>query len=336
MYYPNLKTTDSELRALRNLSAEIKKKICPVFELTRSRKTKSTPSGSLSKRADQLKEAYSGRFILDLCTEPTLMNDETLDLFDEGSGYESWKNFLGRNFGGEIVPCALYVEDGSGENFKEQIGWIIQKYGRVCLRTSVADEFIASLYSWALEVASPEQIILCPILYYVPESEFNSAVSACQYYINSVIGNRPPRELIFVASSFPRSVLDLPGCLDTTGSFNATEVTLEDTLKLAYPNLPISNSDFASVHPRRYETKGGTWVPRIDYFEGNTFRYSRFRQSAGGYVTAAMMIDTASIARLPRCWGTDQISLAKAKRLPGASPSFWISVRINCWISKRA
>ncbi len=336
MYYPNLKTTDSELRALRNLSPDIKKKICPVFELTRSRKTKKTPSGSLSKRADQLKEAYAGRFILDLCTEPTLMNDETLDLFDEDMGYSTWHKFLERNFGSEVIPCALYVEDGTKENFKAQISWIIAKYGRVCLRTSVADEFISNLYSWTLEVASQDQVILCPILYYVPESELASAISACQYYISSVIGNRPPRELIFVASSFPRSVLDLPGCLDASGSFNAAEVTLEETLKTSFPNLPISNADFGSVHPRRYETKGGTWVPRIDYFENNTFRYSRFRQSAGGYLTAAMMIDTASIARLPRCWGTDQITQAKARRLPGASPSFWISVRINCWISKRA
>ncbi len=336
MYYPNLKTTDSELRALRNLSAEVKRKIRPVFELTRSRKTKKTPEGSLVRRAEQLREAYPGKFVLDLCTEPSLMNDETLDLFDEFNGYIAWSKFLDSCFSREIIPCALYVEDGSKENFQKQVKWIVQRYGIVCLRTSVADEFIATLYDWALEVVSQDQVMLCPVLYYVQESEYQSALAACQFYVTNVIGNRSPKELLFVGSSFPRSVLDLPGCLDASGSFPATEVRLETALKNVYPALPIQSADFSSVHPRRYETKGGTWVPRIDYFESDTFKYSRFRQSAGGYVAAAQMISQFAISHLPNCWGTDQIRLAHYGKAPGASPSFWISVRINCWITKRA
>lgn len=290
----------------------------------------------MSRRAEQLNEAYSGKFVIDLCTEPSLMNYETLDLFDEVKGYDAWSVFLERNFGKDIIPCALYVEDGSKDNFKRQVEWIVGKYGRVCIRTSIADEFAATLYTWALEAASQDEIILCPVLYYVPESEFQSAFNACQFYVTSVIGNRAPGEVLFVGSSFPRSVLDLPGCLDASGSFPATEIRLEATLRSSFPTLPIQSSDFGSVHPRRYETKGGTWVPRIDYFENDTFRYSRYRQSAGGYEAAAMMIDVTSIGRLPKCWGTDQIIQAKARKVTGASPSFWISVRINCWITKRA
>ncbi|WP_439628648.1 beta family protein [Shinella sp.] len=337
MYHPNLKTTDSELRALRHLTDDVKSEIWPVFELTRSRKTKALPDGSLVRRASQLNEIYGdGIFVLDLCTEQSLMNDETVSLFDEAGGYSRWRDFITGNFSSSVIPCALYVEDGTKENFIRQVQWIVKEYELVCLRTSVADEFAATLYSWAMEVVSQDAIILCPILYYTPSSEYSAALSACQFYITNVVGNRSPRTLIFAGSSFPRTVTELPGCNDSTGAFPATELRLESELIATYPNLPIEKADFASVHPRRYETKGGTWVPRIDFYDRQHFRYFRFRQTQGGYVTAAQQIDPATLSRLPKCWGTTQIQSARAGMLPGASPSFWISVRINSWISQRA
>ena len=337
MYYPNLKTTDSELRAVRHLAADVKGRITPVFELTRSRKTPTRPDGSLETRAKQLAEIYGNHpFILDLSTEQDLMNDETVDLFDEGGGYANWKRFLEANFSKSITPCALYVEDGTEDNFKEQIRWIVTNYGRVCLRASVADEFASTLYSWALEVAGEKKIILCPILYYIDPTEYSKTVQACQFYIANVVGNRYPDALIFAGSSFPRYVTDLPGCGDDRGAFELNEIRLEDWLKQTFPNIPLEKSDFASVHPRRYPTKGGNWIPRIDYVEGDQFRYSRIRREQGGYAAAAMRIDTPSIMKLPRCWGTNQIASAKNGLVPGGSPSFWISVRINCWITKRA
>ncbi|CAN7203313.1 hypothetical protein LJR030_000533 [Rhizobium sp. LjRoot30] len=337
MYYPNLKTTDSELRALRHISDDVKRRITPVFELTRSRKTSKNPLGSLSRRAEQLNEVYSGHpFILDLCTEATLMNSETEALFDESGGYSNWVLFLQANFRENIVPCVLYVEGGSKKNFQDQVIMLRELYRTVCIRTSVADEIASTLYEWTLEVAPEENIILCPILYYVSASEVPTTKAACVFYVTSVIGNRAPGVLIFAGSSFPRTVTELPGCADAAGRFPLAELSLEADLKQTYPNLPIANCDFASVHPRRYETKGGTWVPRIDYVVGDEFRYSRVRGNQGGYAAAAMNIDMHSLTRLPKCWGTDQISSAKSGHVPGASPSFWISVRINCWITMRA
>ncbi|MBY5619958.1 beta family protein [Rhizobium leguminosarum] len=337
MYYPNLKTTDSELRAIRHLGSDVKSRITPVFELTRSRKTKSLPEGSLETRAKQLNEVYGANsFILDLSTEQDLMNEETVNLFDEAAGYAHWKTFLEANFSKSIVPCALYVEEGSKDNFKEQVRWIVAAYGRVCLRTSVADEFAATLYAWALEVANEKKIILCPILYYLDPTELTKTAQACQFYITTVVGNRYPDALIFAGSSFPRYVTDLIGCGDDRGAFDLNEIRLEDWLKQNYPNVPLEKSDFASVHPRRYPTKGGNWIPRIDYIDGDQFRYSRIRRDQGGYAAAAMRIDTTSIMKLPRCWGTNQIVSAKNGVVLGGSPSFWISVRINCWITRRA
>lgn len=337
MYFPNLKTTDSELRAVRHLTGEVKKKIIPVFELTRSRKTALAPNGSLHRRADQLNEIYGTQpFIIDLCTEDDLMNDQTVSLFDEFNGYSNWLLFLKHNFSKPVVPCALYVEDGSEVEFKRQVSAIVNEYGRICIRTSVADELARTLYQWALDETSADNIILCPVLYYIDPTEYEKVKRTCEFYISNVVGNRFPDTLIFAGSSFPRFVTELPGCGDDKGAFKTNEVRLESELRSAYPLLLKNKGDFASVHPRRYPTKGGNWVPRIDYVDGDSFRYSRIRREQGGYATAAMKIDTPSITKLPKCWGTDQIISAKNGKVLGGSPSFWISVRINCWITQRS
>lgn len=337
MYFPNLKTTDSELRAVRHLSADVKKRITPIFELTRSRKTTLAPSGSLKRRAEQLREIYGNhKFIIDLCTEQDLMNDETVALFDETGGYSNWQLFLQENFSKMTVPCALYIEGGHEIQFKRQVSALVEQYGKICIRTSVLDEFASTLYQWALDVTEADHVILCPVLFYIDRTEYEKVRNACEFYVSSVVGNRYPGVLIFAGSSFPRYVTELPGCVDDKGSFPLSEVKLEDELRQRFPVLIRNKADFASVHPHRYPTKGGTWVPRIDFVDGDSFRYSRVRRGQGGYAAAAMRIDTASIAKLPKCWGADQIISAKNGKVLGGSPSFWISVRINCWITQRS
>ncbi|WP_231698943.1 beta family protein [Sinorhizobium fredii] len=273
---------------------------------------------------------------MDLCTEQDLMNDETLELFDETGGYSNWLSFLQKNFSKPVIPCALYIELGREIEFKRQVSAIVAQFGKVCIRTSVLDEFASTLYGWALDATFPENIVLCPVLYYIDENQYDKVRNACEFYIIDVVGNSYPDVLIFAGSSFPRYVTELPGCGDEKGSFPLIEVRLENELRQKYPLLLKNKADFASVHPHRYPTKGGNWVPRIDYVDGGNFRYSRVRRDKGGYAAAAMRIDTPSIAKLPKCWGADQIMSAKNGKVLGGSPSFWISVRINCWITQRS
>lgn len=148
MYHPNLKTSDAELRAIRHLSGEDKGRIRPIFELTRSRVTKSLPEGSLVRRLEQLLDAY-GEFpyILDLCTQSELMNSETLNLFDESDGYRNWIQFLDDYAGMLVLPCLLYDDDGSKENFQAQAVELHKRYGHICLRISATDELALRLMS---------------------------------------------------------------------------------------------------------------------------------------------------------------------------------------------
>ena len=276
------------------------------------------------------------RFILDLSTEEDLMNSETLSMFEEDDGYRNWLEFLTKHAGAHTIPCALYVDEGDKDQFQKQVTNIINKYGKICLRTSVVDEAAPKLYRWITEVTRPDNVVTCGVLYYIEPKRISSYESWCQDYIQTVIGNRPPNVIIFPGSSFPRYVTDLEDCDDLEGEFEAREVTLEKDIQERFSNLPIERSDFASIHPIRYQTGGGNWIPRIDIFDGATFRYVRARRDDGGYDSAAQELDRKLVSRLPSSWGKKQIELAMAGTVTGGSPSFWISVRINCWITQRA
>jgi Beta protein len=144
------------------------------------------------------------------------------------------------------------------------------------------------------------------------------------------------RGLAFPGSSFPKSVGVKPYGEDAEGKFSALELPLFASLKRTFPNMPLVYSDFASVHPIRYPTKGGSWVPRIDVFSGGEFAYSRLRAEDDGYVQAAKNIVKEFGPSLPNSWGAEQVKQAAQGILPGRSPSFWISARINMWITQRA
>ncbi len=335
MYIPNLKTSDSEIRAVRFLNAEVKKEITPAFELTRSRKTSKLPNGSVDVRMEQLLEAYgSDSFILDLSVEQDLINSEIVSLFDQTDGYKNWRLFVGRYHKKKLIPCLLYEDDGTKLDFLRQVSELSAKHDKLCLRLSANDDNAIKLYNWCLEVISQDRIIVIGNLYFIGQNELYKFKSYAETFVSSVIGNRSPHMLAVAVSSFPKSVVDVGYGEDDEGTFSAIEYSFFDELVKSFPNQPVVFSDFASVHPIRYPTRGGSWVPRVDMPIDDYLTYKRYRQSDGGYVKAAREIVTKHGHELVSCWGTDQVRIAASGGSVGMSPSYWISVRINCWISK--
>lgn len=338
LYIPNLKTSDAELRAVRQLSGPVRERILPAFEITRSRVTKKTPRGSVFRRAEQLVEASSSsRFILDVTTEADLMNEEMEGFFDESGGYSRWRSFINSSFSWEVIPCLLYVEGGSEQEFKRQVEQLATSHATVALRTSATDrEDALKLYRWALEVLSADRIIIIGSLYFLEQGLQRLYFDRAREFLTAVIGNRPrPRSIAFPGSSFPKTVGTGAYGRDDGGEFAALEIPLFDELRSAYPQMPLVYSDYAAVHPIRYPTKGGGWVPRIDVLNQDRFAFSRLRQPDGGYASAAKIIVAKFGNALPDCWGSEQIRLAATGAVPGKSPSFWISSRINMWITRR-
>jgi hypothetical protein len=209
-------------------------------------------------------------------------------------------------------------------------------HGTVAIRTSVSDrEDALQLYEWALEVTPSSNIIIIGSIYFLEQGLQPVYFDRCTLFLTTVIGNQPPLRVAFPGSSFPKAVGSGEYGEDDKGNFSAIEIPLYDLLRSAYPNSPLIYSDYAAVHPIRYPTRGGSWVPRIDIYQGGEFIFSRLRADDGGYAAAAKEIKTLYGKSLPDCWGSDQIKQASTGVVPGRSPSYWISARINLWITQR-
>lgn len=338
-YLPVLRTSDAELRALKFLSDEVKSKIIPVFELTRSRKTKTSPDGSVSLRIKQVVEIYGrNRFILDVSTESDLINNEIISFFDQTNGYQNWVSFLSSILEVPIIPCALYEEDGSKANFCDQVRSLVSRFGYICIRGSATEsDLLRQLIIWAREVASDEQIIVGGSLYFIPQGMLPNYELLAQRFVEDVVANNRPLMVFVSSSAYPKYVVESPYGNDVEGSFDALEIDLTEFLQSSFPNINMVHSDYASVHPIRYNTIARGWVPRVDAVTERKYQFKRYRDSDGGYLRAAREIYNRTRNSLVDCWGTSQIvDAAVNNRLAGRSPSFWISVRINQWISRTA
>ncbi|GAA0616301.1 beta family protein [Paenochrobactrum glaciei] len=162
---------------------------------------------------------------------------------------------------------------------------------------------------------------------------------------------------VLISTSFPSSVTDIGDM--GHGEFSEEETVLHSAVsKLAHNKFNVLYGDYGSIHPIRNDDviAANGWRPRIDYpFGGERiFYYREGRQYTGKgpekiYTTTyshhyAMVAQSVSKDRRfladqnaqdENSWGVKQILEAAKRRVPGASPSFWISVRFNIHIQQQ-
>ncbi len=327
-YVQIVKTTDAELRGYKNLSGEVKRDILPLFELTRSRSTKIVPDGDIHRRIKNIHEAVEGNFILDLTSHDDLVNHQIEDLLDEENGFSEWTSFVQELELKGLIPVIHVYEDGDPHNIQVQASTLGRNFEKVAFRVPANDSNIGFYLSNIVpHLRSETQIIIIIDGEYLSNADFLSKKEFIEHKIRFISARYPNAYVCCAASSFPQYVVNLDGCEDEYGEIPILEWNLFKDLKQRYKNLIYG--DYGSVHPVRYQSRGGSWVPRIDYALTDTIVYSRYRRHVGGYEEcAAALVDNPAFDRFP-CWGTDQIIEAAEGNPNGKSPSFWIAVRIN-------
>ncbi len=137
------------------------------------------------------------------------------------------------------------------------------------------------------------------------------------------------------ASSFPKTVTSSEYGNDDYGTFKIEEILLHEQLKKA-SDINWIYSDYGSIHPVRYEVKGGSWVPRVDVPLERSIYYHRYRRDDGGYKVAAKEAYDDDDYESVGAWGNKEIKKAATAIPSGMSPAFWISVRCNIHITTQA
>jgi hypothetical protein len=343
-YLPLLKTTEAELKAYLNLDDKVKDNVLTIFELTKSRTTKKNQNGDIFIKIDKLKDLIEDRYyILDLTTEVKLSNAQIVEMLTvRQNGFEKWCDFIRQMNNDKLIPVIHFVDDDTDKNITNQIKNLenISKY--LCFRGDLFDVNLLDQIKVVLNaIRGNEKLILVIDAKFVEVKEINQVVDAFDKIISQIPSSKKIKIIAPLMSGFPASVISSGYGGNEYGDFKIAEVDVSKNLISKLNSKNITNvfySDFGSVHPFRYDTMATRWVPRIDYPLDDTFYYYRYRRDKGSYIKAAKKIisDTKynKISSLS-CWGEDEIEDASKGAPNGASPAYWISVRINLYITRQ-
>lgn len=344
MYIPILKTTSAEINGYQNIAKDIKEKILPLFELTKDRTHKKNyPEGRVEKALEKALGAQDvGRLILDLTSHEDLINSEIESLFDSNNGYKNWCSFI-NNTGQQhrIIPVIQVDADqidndiASAENeIKEQTLALFSMCGHVAFRATLDIEIdeLKTMLSWISD-ALPNQDRLIFILdcgYIKPHTASIYADEVLKYAV--AVAEYCNNQMAVSASSFPKTVTAPNYGQDGNGQWDLEEVKLHALLNERNNFISWLYSDYALIHPIRYDIRGSTWVPRVDVPLEKSVFYHRYRREEGGYIAAAKKVVADPLYTSVNSWGNKQIEDASINSPAGLSPAFWISVRANIHI----
>ncbi|MCG6391418.1 beta family protein [Vibrio fluvialis] len=336
-YFPTIKTRDAELKCFSKLEPNVLRQVLPIYELTKSRKTNKTPDGDIHRRMKQIKEIQGELpFILDLCTSEKYINPQIEQLIDEYEGFYDWRYFLNLYSDMNIIPMVHLYEDEQ-MTFAEVTKFVIEMSG---VKTHLAvripynldeDDIRNYLAPIANNLQNGCTLFVLLDADHIRNKDTQELADSFEIAFNEVMcfGDRI-EDVVMLCSSFPRSPADYGE--DHLGEFTILEEQLFQNLK---QRVPIKYGDYASINTEQIEMKGGTFVPRIDVSLADKFIYKRYRRNEGSYPKCAQQMELDTRYIKIGCWADDEITLANNNKPSGISPSFWIAVRMNYYVTSR-
>jgi len=352
VYVPIIKTGDAEIRGVENLTEELKNNITPLFELTRSRRSRKVPEGDIFRRLNRLEEAYGRRrFIIDLTADPSLSNEQIERLHDSHRGYNSWLRFLvslQERFR-EIIPVIQISDigvDSEAEFYRRiqaQVRALNKYFDIIVYRFPLEYQDFKGDIAAICDAISNNKVMCIIDATFIAQNKSNIYSSRALDVINE-IEEFSLWNTALAATSFPRNPAGDGG--ETEDEFRLEECTFYQEVSDGLEFSPIYG-DYATIHPTRSPQAGGQgWVPRIDVPTQDTIFYFRSRRDSieTSYRPAYIRIGERMCRderymrvrnEIEACWGIEQIELAAQGYPQGLSPSFWISVRMNTHMTLR-
>lgn len=330
LYFPIIKTRDAEMKAISKLSYNVKDKILPIFELTKSRRTKNVPDGDIHKKMAEIKNSMGERpFILDLSINKNYTNPQIETLLSPENGYYEWVYFLKSYNHLNIIPMVHLYDD---EDFTDVEAFVSSPYikdknlaVRIPFDENNINKFITPI----------TRRMLGNTLYVIIDmgqvkGDHIELIECVEDRIKEIQKVKYPSiKIIICSTSFPKSVAEYG---INEGSFPIYEELIYKKLK---KNNEIYYGDYASINIEQIEMRGGSFIPRIDISLDETFFYERHKRSEGSYTLCAQKIKNSKKYIDLKTWADEEIKSASINIPSGISPSFWIAVRMNYFMTKR-
>lgn len=338
-YFPAFKTRDSELRAYNKLNDSVKDKILPIVSLTRSRISKTNVDGNLEKKIDDIEKIFKNRFfILDLATENSVINAKISELFNSyHDGYAKWVDFIKKckDKLPNLIPCIHFNPDYIGD-VNRQIDNLAKFNSYLALRLPAYNEEELIYYINAVEDSCNSKTIL--ILDCIENTKID--------FLNLIkrLNLRRFKNTICLNSTFPKSMpKDKQGCIELK----------EQKYYFDFLSNDVCYGDYACCYPVRYDMKSRGWIPRIDipvikeknqidliyYAKEKTDVKNKIDSRSAYEKCAKQLLSIDDIVKLQDnmnandIWGWQMFQSSFNGQVLGSSPSFWISVRMNIYMS---
>lgn len=351
-YWIIVKTGEAEIRALENVSPRILSHTVPLIEITRGRKvTKdSVEAYPFDKRLSKIKGVFKGQTIaIDVTSEEALSSLETDRLYSPENGYRNWIDFLiqlkDENVFTEIIPTVLFnFED---ENFEENIARQIQSlqdnFESILYRSDISDDNCYEDIELIHRKIADKTLHIVIDCGYIPQASYKNVAAKCIARINNVkqIIEDSSCNYVVASTSFPNNVRDLGDV--NTDTFMISEIEMFNAIIKEHND--VTYADYASINPIRNDTvtMARGWIPRIDVPLDKIVYYYKERRPKGvtayastyTQVARSVCLDGRFPYGLSENWGVAQIMSCAQGASPSASPSFWISVRMNIHIEQQ-
>ncbi|ERJ63771.1 hypothetical protein HMPREF1554_02258 [Porphyromonas gingivalis F0569] len=347
-----VKTGASELRAMQNLPEKELNKILPVVELTRGRAknvgTKQYPRFTYpyDTKLTKIKEIFKGvQIALDVTSEESLSSQEIDKLFDHSDGYANWTSLLKslKEEGSNLIPSILmnYDDEDFEENLRKQVLGLSSDFSEVMYRCAIDDEGAVDDVSLISEYL-PENCGLLIILDcgWIPPASYRDPANVCISKIEQLKETLTTKKysIAVCATTFPNNVSEIGD--DISDTFDLREIDLYELITKKHPE--VIYGDYGSINPIRNDqiVMARGWIPRIDVALEKQIYYYRDRKGAREYSdtytsVAKRVVSDSRFPSLIEAWGIRQIENCALGDAPSASPSYWISVRMNSHIMQQ-
>lgn len=279
--------------------------------------------------------------------------EEMRGLVSSADGYKKWCDFVmlaKENFPAIIPALQFSAQDGNDPmpDFLRQVDFLSHNFSMFALRLQRPStksnwlELGEYLVRQICENGGKNKVmVILDLAFLSPKwrgkeetlQQLRIFIESCHSY--------GVKDVIVTGSSFPQSVYDLVDQKEDEGEISSQMIKIYEKLF----DTGIKYGDYAFIHPQKFSSSARGWIPRIDIpLSGKLFFRKQRKGKDGVYARvyeniAYVLIHEGKLSDVPDCWGKACILRAGngegvgPKTQQGASPSFWISVRLNIHIT---
>lgn len=337
IYAPVIRTRASELQGIAKLREETKVKLLPRVDLA-----KLGQNHSVNNSLDKWLSSFSGPAILNLAPYEKLRVSEYDDLVDSSNNFRQWISFVEKSkcANESLIPSIIYNNKVTKREFVKQVHELESQFKKIVLTVDPRKERdIQAALEAATVVNEIDNLLIILDCGQINPSRQMLALESTLDAINRLRSIDTSVEIVTASTSFPKSFA--PFCSDIAGEKGIIPMLEWDNYHTLGGQDVAIYGDYASVHGEFYESRG-VFVARVDYPTPSEWIFERRRKLTDDktgkelYQLAAQEIINNEVWDDDLdLWSTDIIrKVSRGEIEKFASPSKWISVRVNLHIER--